>query len=545
MNLKVVEPVRALLTAKRAGTRTDAATILLHLPQVESSPALAAALDTEKSKSVREVLSRALEACYSTTDVPLSELTATVANQAHIDARFARRADPSPVPLQELSLEWSTGAAVSAEALRGILSALAHEEELTGLRSHLDQASSSALWGEITRRMRGTKEGRHGWVVASTALLAPESALTEYGAPIDEMAMTGKHLGAFARVEALRRHGSPVALRWLDHWSRRARSKGLRKRAGYALGEAGRALGLNRDEVAEHVLADFGLDAQGERALTYNGADYVVWLDREMKLTLLRDGALRKALPKPKTEADTELRSALTSVRKQLRIAVGDAIHRLEAAMIEGRTWPRADWDRLIANPVHRRLAEQLIWWDGGSRTAFRLAEDGSFADVDDEAVEVSGPIGLAHPVRNPHLAKWEQVLADYKLLPPFPQLRRPDFSPSAADETIVDRWRDTPLETSRLRGLISGARWDRGAPEEVGTVRSISKSFHTAEVTAVLEFEPGLVMGQATAPEQVVTGLTFAPGGVGGAPLKLGAVDPVLYAEVVGAIEAAFGLSD
>jgi len=537
------EQVLPLLAAKKATIRTDAATILRQGPQEGFVHALTSALAKEKSKPARAAMAEALEACVSLADPPLRDVPATAAGHAALDARFARWLGDAPIELDGLELTWASGAPVSDKALVGLFAALDRGQDLTGLRAHVEEHGASALWHELGRRLEGTKEGRYGWGVAATGVLAREADLADYGRPLDDMARGGEHNEAFARLSALARHGSSAALQWVDHWARKARSNGLRERAGTLMDEAAAILGLSRDELAERVFPDFGLDARGERPLDYGEKSYVLCLNAELKLEIREGGKVRKTLPKPKTDEDKRLRTDLTALRKQLRSAVAAAVDRLEAAMVEGRAWTPSAWAEVFGNPVHRRLAEQLVWWDVGARQAFRVAEDGSFADRDDEAFDRTGPFTLAHPLRLDDAEAWAEVLVDYERMPPFPQLVRPTVAPTAPDADAIDDWMVHPVASTRLRGFMGKQRWVRGDPQDGGAVLWMSKPFRTAGVTAILDFEPGLGMGYDYEDEQTLRDLVFVSGihteGYGKPRLRLGDVDPVVYAEVVGSIQA------
>jgi len=119
-----------------------------------------------------------------------------------------------------------------------------------------------------------------------------------------------------------------------------------------------------------------------------------------------------------------------TSTWKDLQedvAAVSDArIRSLERAMITGRAWTvdafRKAWlDHTLMTHVSR-----CVVWRTGDR-AFRVAEDGSFADAHDDATELGKIVAIAHPAElgEEERAKWIAVLADYRLVQPFEQMAR------------------------------------------------------------------------------------------------------------------------
>ena len=531
------------LSAKKADVRIEAAKLYLAVAGPEHVEVIEAAMAKEKSKKVREVLAGVLEACLAAGERPLSELG--LDDLAELESRFARRVAEAPVSLEGLSLSLSDGTPVSPRALRGLISALADREDLSSLRPLFDPDSASALRAGLGERTAGTKEHRYGWVVQLTGVFAQESELADYGRSLDDKARSGDHLEAFAKVEALARHGSSAALQWVDHWARRARSNGLRERAGLALDEAAKKLGLSRDELAERVLSDFGLDARGQRDFVYAERTYTLRLANDLSLSIFLDGAKRRALPKAKTEDDKARRKELSALKKQLKTGVKAAIERLESAMIDGRSWSVEAWREVFTNPVNRRLAEQLLWWDG--TRAFRVAEDGSFADLEDETVEIDAEIRLAHPLRMTDTEAWAQVLADYEMLPPFPQLDRPALAPVDGTVRSLDNWIAKDVGTGRLRGFMARKRWIRGTPQDGGVVLWMVKPFRNSDVTAVLDFQPGLGMGYDFEQQQEIRELTFVRGVHSDKPgyrlegIPLSEIDPVVYAEVVASIEALY----
>jgi hypothetical protein len=87
-------------------------------------------------------------------------------------------------------------------------------------------------------------------------------------------------------------------------------------------------------------------------------------------------------------------------------------------------------------------------------RQAFRLAEDRTLADVEDEPLELpeDAVVRIAHPISlgEEDVEAWAQVLADYEILQPFEQLARPVF-------ILTDQDRETG-RLARFEGAKAGA---------------------------------------------------------------------------------------
>ncbi len=95
--------------------------------------------------------------------------------------------------------------------------------------------------------------------------------------------------------------------------------------------------------------------------------------------------------------------------------------------------------------------------------TTFRVAEDGTFADVHDAAFVLgeSDEVTVAHPITmsEEDRTAWRTRFADYRLVQPFPQLGRELFSVSASEigEHAIDR--AIGIQTSRGRLFQLGRR--------------------------------------------------------------------------------------
>src|SRR6185503_7071360 len=93
------------------------------------------------------------------------------------------------------------------------------------------------------------------------------------------------------------------------------------------------------------------------------------------------------------------------------------------------RRWSAAEFRTLFAeHPLLWHVVRRLVWIteDG---LGFRLAEDRTCADVNDDVVELpeDAVVGIAHPLDLADaLDRWAEVFADYEILQPFPQLGRP-----------------------------------------------------------------------------------------------------------------------
>lgn len=121
---------------------------------------------------------------------------------------------------------------------------------------------------------------------------------------------------------------------------------------------------------------------------------------------MTQDGVLRKTLPRPGAKDDAELAQAAydwyRDLKKEVRQAAGDQVERLERAMVNQRSWTADEFTTLfLQHPFMVHLARRLVWTaqvstagsaagasgtaTGGTQTPFRVAEDGTLADAEDE----------------------------------------------------------------------------------------------------------------------------------------------------------------
>ena len=117
---------------------------------------------------------------------------------------------------------------------------------------------------------------------------------------------------------------------------------------------------------------------------------------------------------------------------------------------------------------------------EGGTLvTTFRVAEDGSYADQEDEAFAVPSAksVGIVHVIElDPQTAAdWGDVLSDYEILQPFPQLGRPVYRLEAAERQAM-KWVHQPKQAvplGRMLGLVNRG-WERGVPQDAGVVHDM-----------------------------------------------------------------------
>ena len=209
--------------------------------------------------------------------------------------------------------------------------------------------------------------------------------------------------------------------------------------------------GLDEAEIEDRFVPVRALGDDGAVSLDLGARRWRVGFDASLSRVLVDEkGARAVGLPRTaKTGDDADKLAAAAATLADLDEDVGAIAARrvaaIERAMICGRAWELAAWRAAWADhPLLRHMARAVVWEardDGGRALAtFRLAEDGSLADVRDEAIALpdrATRVGVAHPatLTEGERAAWRELFVSYEILPPLDQLGR---TPPAPGETYV-----------------------------------------------------------------------------------------------------------
>jgi len=367
-----------------------------------------------------------------------------------------------------------------------------------------------------------------------------------------------QHQRAVLGLEVLRAIGTDTALMQLNGIAQKVPFKALKQKAGECMEAIAKDLNLTKAELEDRIVPDCGLDDNGTRIFDYGERQWSFVLGPELKPALRDgDGRIRDDLPKPSGKDDPEKAEAALAdwklLKKTIRETARIQAQRLEAAMVTGRRWKRAEFEALIVrHPLLTHIARLALWagyGDNGALAAtFRVTEERDYADVADEAVDLRdcATIGVIHPLHIPEAEKkaWGELFADYAIVPPFPQLGRPVFclEPKEASGDTIPRAVGLAFAAPSLVFTLEKLGYTRGLALDGGSFNEHSKQFPAAGVTAVVDYEGFVAMGYIDPAEELkVTGAWLAaglrePGGyASGEPkMRLSTVDPVVISEVL-----------
>ncbi|MFB4297541.1 DUF4132 domain-containing protein [Actinomadura sp. NTSP31] len=362
--------------------------------------------------------------------------------------------------------------ALPVDATKRLLGLLAKKApEAADVREFCDRHSLAEFsWAVFQRWYALGSPSKHNWALAQLGLIGDDTTVRRLAPLIKRWPGEGGTSRAVAGLDVLARIGSDVALTHLFELTRRGKYKGLKAKAAQKIDEIAAARGITPDDLADRAVPDFGLDGEGGLVLDYGPRRFTVTFDQQLApLVVEANGKVRKSAPKPGPKDDPALAPAahalFTGLKKDLRTIADQEIKRLEKAMVVRRSWTPDDFRGLFAgHPLLGHIVRRLVWiTDGG--TAFRVAEDRTYADINDDSFEPApdARIGIAHPLLlGDDLGAWSELFADYEILQPFEQLGRPVYR-LADDERAAHRLtrvESLVLPYGKAKGHSEG-RWE------------------------------------------------------------------------------------
>ncbi|WP_335933004.1 DUF4132 domain-containing protein [Streptomyces sp. PTD5-9] len=452
-----------------------------------------------------------------------------------------------------------SGGALPEGSVRHALMTLALSkpgEVYPGVAAFVETATAASLaefaWALFEQWQMANLPAKESWVLHALGLLGDDETVRRLTPVVRAWPGDGAHHRAVEGLDVLATIGSDVALLHLHGIAQRVRFKGLKARAQEKIAEVAAGLGLTGDQLSDRLVPDLGLDADGSTVVDYGTRRFTVGFDEQLRPYVLdEDGKRRKDLPKPGARDDAELapaeRKRFMAIKKDVRTIASDQVRRLESAMVTGRSWTAREFAELfVAHPLLWHLVRRLVWLsetDDGARAAFRVAEDRTFADVEDEVFELAedATVRLAHPVLlGGELAAWSELFADYEILQPFPQLGRAVLTLSDGEREgyRLPRFEGLKVPTGKVLGLERRG-WERGEPQDAGVERWISKRLGD-DRCLVIALDGGIAAGAVDVfPEQILetVWLDVRPQDHWSShehPLRFSSLDPVTVSELL-----------
>jgi len=399
-------------------------------------------------------------------------------------------------------------------AVRRLLEALALstlQEPYPGLRAALESLDGPSLaefgWQVLSAWRSVGHPAKQAWALTALGLVGDDETVTSLVPLIKAWPGLSGHHRAVAGLEVLAAIGTDHALQGLNEIAQRVKFTALKERARTKIANIAAERGLSGEQLADRLVPDLGLDADGGLWLDYGARRFRVGFDEELKPFVTdQTGARRKDLPAPNSKDDAELSAAarkqFTALKKEARAVSSDQIRRLEQALVDRRSWTAAEFNELLlVHPLLRHVVRRLLWVSecDGVRTGFRAAEDLTLADVEDAGFDLpaAATVRLAHPLTWPEgLSVWGEIFADYEILQPFPQFGRPVYELTDAERASyrLSRFAGKKVPIGKILGLTRHG-WLRSSPMDNGIENCITKRLDAARYL-VIDLGDGIPVG-------------------------------------------------
>ncbi len=422
----------------------------------------------------------------------------------------------------------------AVEALGTMLAFSRLDEPYAGIAVVKETCDSASLarfaWDLFNAWLTAGAPSKEAWAFQALGLLGDDESARRLAPLIRQWPGEAAHARAVTGLDVLRTIGTDVALMHLHGIAQKLKFKGLQEKAREKIAEVAEQRDLTPEELADRLVPDLGLDADGSLTLAFGDIGpraFRVGFD-ELLRPFLRDAAGKRLpdLPKPVKSDEEEKAKAAQEIWKALKKDVktlsSQQVVRLELAMCARRRWtPEVFQSFFVQHPLLQHLVRRLVWgiYDGDEHltATFRLSEDGTLADSTDDTWELpaAARIGIVHrlDLSDDLAAAWGQVLSDYEILQPFQQLGRDVHTATEAERQALelDRVKGCKTPTGKVLGLDPRG-WRRGPAMDAGIVGWMVKPLPGGRREVRLDLDPGIFTGMiAESPEQTLGAVVLA----------------------------------
>ena len=513
--------MRAFLSSKKSQERELAVRVMKAWGAENYQEALKKALETEKSKGVRELLLTCVEGAQAPAgENGVSGLSAgsgpaggdALAAQILKGGKKRKVSWVFETPFSQVHKK--DGSLAGEDYLAAVLvsyadmSAAGMSTEAKVLAGDLDERELHRYMAELFDKWLGSgAEAKKKWVLYAASIHGGEEIVPAFKKQIQEWPQHARGAMAAEAVKALALNGSAQALLLVDQISRKFKFRQVKAAAAQALDFAAASLGISREELEDKIVPTLGFGENMERIFDYGGRQFAVYLTPALELEIQDgEGKRLKNMPAPGKRDEEEKAAAayeeFKQLKKQLKTVAANQKLRLEQALTSERLWKAGQWKELfVKNPVMHQFAIGLIWGiytDGALGDTFRYMEDGSFNTVDEEEFDFpdEGMVGLVHPIElsEEALAAWKEQLADYEVTQPISQLERPMYRVAETEKGTKEltRFGGMLINGLSLSGKLLGMGWYRGSVQDAGVYSTFYRE--DGEIGIELEFSGSYV---------------------------------------------------
>lgn len=503
----------AMIASKKSQERELAIRVLKFWDTEAYRETFAKALETEKSKKLKELLSGCLGISPETQAEGKGPGTSADLVKEILKGGKKRKtawAYETPFPV----VHKKDGSPAEEEYLQAILTAYADRSvpglspEAVTLAADLEPSELGAYAAELfSKWLESGAEAKKKWVLYAASVHGGTGIVDIFRHQIQEWPQHSRGALAAEAVKALALNGSSEALLYVDQISRKFKFRQVKTAAGEALEYAASEMGITRAELEDRIVPNLGFDESLKRTFDYGTRTFNVYLTPALELEIYDESDKKvKSLPSPGKRDDEEKAAAayaeFKQMKKQMKTVITNQKMRLEQALTAERLWTAAAWEELfVKNPVMHQFAIGLIWGtyeNGALKETFRYMEDGSFNTKDEEEFELPGEaqIGLVHPIElsEEDLAAWKEQLSDYEIIQPIEQLERAVYRITEEETGTAEltRFGGKLLNGLSLSGKLQGMGWYRGSVQDAGVYSTFYRE--DGDIGVELEFSGSYV---------------------------------------------------
>lgn len=565
------EDIKAMLSSKKSQEREMAVSVLKKWGVSKYQEEFAKALEKEKSKKVKEMLSACLGVTIEseTEGDGLGKDPDGIVKEMHKGGK--KRKIQWAYETSFITVHKKDGQEASEEYLQAVALCYADmalpgaNKQAMILAEALNQNELAIYAAEMFDKwLESGAEAKKKWVLYFASIHGGDVIVPKLVHQINEWPKLARGAIAAEAVKALALNGSQTALLTVDGISRKFKFKQVKSAAGEALEYAATELGISKEELADRIVPDLGFDEEAKRTFDYGERSFVVYLTPALELEVYdNNGKKLKNIPSPGKKDDPELAAAsyesFKLMKKQMKTVLTNQKQRLEMALSSERQWSVEKWQELfVKNPVMHQFAISLIWGvynQDGLVETFRYMEDGSFNTKDEDEFELpaEGSIGLVHPIELDSEAKeqWKEQLSDYEVTQAIEQLERTvyEITEEEKGKTVLARVAGRLMNAMSLSGKLQAMGWYRGSIQDAGGYYTFYRE--DAHMAVELNFSGTFVGGELEDEITVYGARFYKPGTVAYGSYvydeikdenlyKLGEVSPRYFSEIVYQLEKA-----
>ncbi|MED9193962.1 DUF4132 domain-containing protein YehI [Escherichia marmotae] len=363
------------------------------------------------------------------------------------------------------------------------------------------QTLAAFAWDLFTAWQQAGAPAKDNWAFLALSLFGDESTARDLATQILTWPQEGKSARAVSGLNILTLMNNDMALIQLHHISQRAKSRSLRENAVEYLQLVAENRGLSEEELADRLVPTLGLDDPQALIFDFGPRLFTVRFDENLNPVVYDQQNVRqKSAPRLRADDDQlkapEALARLKGLKKDATQVSKNLLPRLETALRTTRRWPLADFHSLFVNhPFTRLVTQRLIWGVYLANeprhllNAFRVAAEGEFCNAQDEPIDLPADalIGIAHPLEMSAemRGEFEQLFADYEIMPPFRQLARRTvlLTPDESTSNSLTRWEGKSATVGQLMGMRYKG-WESGYEDAF--------VYDLGENRLVLKFSPG-----------------------------------------------------